>query len=205
MVAPSEKNWDTSLVRSVILGEKTGIPLAPPVNEKVFNPAGFKEVKTGSQIVEIPDSKKPKDFIRQARSALAVEIERVDSSKSAQKVLELSAIGIPIILKENEQAEAWLGKRMAALLNGIDAEKLKDPTIREKVSVDLRRAALKEHSFEKRLLQIRKQAGLSIFREPSVSVVVATNRPDMTERIFNIVKQQDYKNLELVLAKMLIL
>ena len=200
LVAPSEKNWDTSLVRSVILGEKTGIPLAPPVNEKVFNPAGFKEVKTGSQIVEIPDSKKPKDFIRQARSALAVEIARVDSSKSAQKVLELSAIGIPIILKENEQAEAWLGKRMAALLNGIDAEKLKDPTIREKVSVDLRRAALKEHSFEKRLLQIRKQAGLSIFREPSVSVVVATNRPDMTERIFNIVKQQDYKNLELVLA-----
>ena len=200
LVAPNEKNWDSSLARSVVLGEKTGIPLAPPFNAKVFNPAGFKEVKSESQIVEVPEFKRSEDFIRQARSVLAVEIERIDSSKSAQKVLELSAIGVPVILKENDQAEAWLGKQMMSLLNEIDAEKLKDPTVREKVSVELRRTALKEHSTEKRLQQIREQAGLPIFREPSVSVVAATNRPEMTERIFNIVKEQDHKNLELVLA-----
>ncbi|MAZ61680.1 MAG: hypothetical protein CMB18_00015 [Euryarchaeota archaeon] len=200
LVSPNEKNWDSTLVRTVVLGEKTGIPLAPPVNAKVFNPAGFKEVKTGSQIVDIPESKRSKDFIRQARSALGVEIERIDSSKSAQKVLELLAIGVPVILKQNDQAESWLGKKVVSLLNGIDVEELKDPTVREKVSVDLRRAVLEEHSIENRLQQIREQAGLPIFREPSVSVVVATNRPDMTERIFNTVKQQDHKNLELVLA-----
>ena len=75
--------------------------MAPPFNAKVFNPAGFKEVKAGSQIVEAPEFKRSVDFIRQARSALAVEIERIDSSESAQKVLELSAIGVPVILKEN--------------------------------------------------------------------------------------------------------
>ena len=200
LVSPNEKNWDDSLNRSVVLGEKTGIPLAPPFDARVFNPAGFKEVKAASQIVEVPEFKRSKDFIRQARSALAVEIERIDSSESAQKVLELSAIGVPVILKENDQAEAWLGQQMTGLLNEIDAEKLKDPTVREKISVELRRTALKEHSTEKRLQQIRKEAGLPVFREPSVSVVVASNRPEMIERIFNIVKEQDHKNLELVLA-----
>jgi len=200
LVSPNEKNWDDSLNRSVVLGEKTEIPLAPPFDSSVFNPAGFKEVKAGSQIVEVPEFKRSKDFIKQARSALAVEIEKIDSSESAQKVLELSAIGVPVILKESDQAEAWLGKQMTALLNEIDAEKLKDPTVREKVSVELRRTALKEHSTEKRLQQIRKEAGLPVFREPSVSVVVATNRPEMTERILNTVKEQDHKNLELVLA-----
>ncbi len=200
LVSPNEKNWDSSSNRSVVLGEKTGIPLAPPFNAKVFNPAGFKEVKAGSQIVEVPEFKRSKDLIRQARSALAVEIERIDSSESAQKVLELSAIGVPVILKENDQAEEWFGKQMAALLNEIDAEKLKDPTVREKVSVELRRIALREHSTEKRLQQIRELAGLPVFREPSVSVIVATNRPEMVRRIFNIVKEQDHKNLELVFA-----
>ena len=200
LVSPNEKNWDDSLNRSVVLGGKTGIPLAPPFDSSVFNPAGFKEVKAGSQIVEVPEFKRSKDFIKQARSALAVEIEKIDSSESAQKVLELSAIGVPVILKETDQAESWLGKQMAVLLNEIDAEELENPTLREKVSVELRRTALKEHSTEKRLQQIRKEAGLPVFREPSVSVVVATNRPEMTERIFNTVKEQDHKNLELVLA-----
>jgi hypothetical protein len=174
--------------------------LAPPFDARVFNPAGFKEVEAGSQIVEIPEFKRSVDFIRQARSALAVEIKRIDSAESAQKVLELSAIGVPVILKENDRAEAWLGKKMASLLNEIDAEKLKDPTVREKVSVDLRRTALGEHTIEKRLQQIRQQAGLATFRDASVSVIVASNRPEMTERIFNIVKEQDHKNLELIFA-----
>ena len=200
LVSPDEKNWDDSLNRSVVLGGKTEIPLAPPFDARVFNPAGFKEVKAGSQIVEVPEFKRSKDFIKQARSALAVEMERIDSSESAQKVLELSAIGVPVILKENDQAEAWLGKQMTVLLNEIDAEELENPTLREKVSVELRRTALREHSTEKRLQQIREAAGLPVFREPSVSVVVATNRPEMTERIFNTVKEQDHKNLELVFA-----
>ena len=200
LVGPNEKNWDSSLFRSVVIGEKTGIPLAPPFNEKVFNPAGYKEVKTSAQILDVPEFKRSRDFIRQARSALAVEIERIDSSNSAQKVLELSAIGVPVILKESDQAEAWLGKQMTSHLNEIDVEKLKDPTVREKISVELRRTALREHSTEKRLQQIRKQAGLPIFKDPAVSVIVATNRPEMIERVFNTVRGQDYKNLELVFA-----
>ncbi len=89
---------------------------------------------------------------------------------------------------------------MSGVLNGIEKEDLKDPTSREKTSVALRRIALSEHTTTKRLQEIRRQAGLATFREPSVSVIVASNRPEMTERIFNTVKNQDYGNMELVIA-----
>ncbi len=200
LVAPGEDSWDKSFKHSVVLGGGSGIPLAPPFDSTVFNPSGFKEVKANSEVAAVPELKRPNDFIRQARSALAVEIEKIDAPESARKVLELSALGVPVLVKNNDQLEKWLGSEMATVLTEIKKEDLNDPTIREKVSVDLRRIALSRHTIAERLREIRKQAGLTTFREPLVSVIVASNRPEMIERVFNTVKDQDYENIELVIA-----
>jgi len=77
---------------------------------------------------------------------------------------------------------------------------LVDPTERERASVAQRRAALAHHTLPARLRQVRRAAGLPVLSEPSVSVVVATNRPAMVERIVAIVAAQDHPNTELVLA-----
>ena len=200
LVAPDEDSWDKSFKRNVILGGESGIPLSPPFDQAIFNPSGFKEVKADSEVVPLPNFKRTNDFIRQARSALAVGMEKIDSTDSARKVLELSALGVPVLIKDRSQLEKWLGAEMAGVLTEIEKKDLKDPTSREKVSVDLRRIALSKHTTTKRLQEIRRQAGLTTFREPSVSVIVASNRPEMIERIFNLVKNQDYENIELVVA-----
>jgi len=201
LVAPDVVNdWDDSTTRSVYLGEETGIPLAPPFDPSFFNPSGFQQVKTSSQIEKMPEFKRNADFIKKARSTLAVEIDNVDSPESARKIIELSAIGVPVVVKQVDKAEVWLGQQMANALKEVDLKALSDPTKREKASVILRRSALQNHTFANRLNQIRKESGLTTFREPCVSVVIATNRPEMTDRIFKIFEAQDHSNLELILA-----
>tara|TARA_Y100000590_G_scaffold294177_1_gene331470 strand:+ start:681 stop:3584 length:2904 start_codon:yes stop_codon:yes gene_type:complete len=201
LVAPEqEAKWKNSTNRNVVIGREKGIPLAPPIDLLKFNPAGFRHVKSGSKIEKMPDFKNDADFIRKARSTLAVEVDRADSSKSAEQVLKLVAIGVPVILKDMTDAEIWLGESIVSQLKQVNSENLIDQTERERVSVRLRREVLKHHTHPERLKQIRKISGLAEFKEDSVSVVVATKRPEMVNRIIEVVKMQDHENLELVLA-----
>ena len=201
LVAPEAADqWDSSLGRSVFLGEKTGIPLAPPINSSLFNPIGFRHVNNESLIGPVPEFKNDADFIRKSRSLLAAEIEKTNSPESAISILKLSALGVPVVVKDMTDAEAWLGSSMVSALNEVVAENLGDQTERERISVQLRRAALHNHSHSQRLKQVREAAGLTVFKDDPVSVVVATKRPENVERIFKIVESQDYKNLELILA-----
>ena len=201
LVAPdAAEGWDSYSNRIALIGRETGIPLAAPIDSSIFNPIGYRKVRPEAQIEEIPQLKRDADFIKKARSLLAVEIESADSIESAKAILQLSAAGVPVVVKDLSDSERWVGETMVSALREVKAELLSDPTQREKVSVLLRRTALRNHSYPERLKQIRKVAGLTEFKEASVSVVVATKRPEMVSRIFEIVKKQDYKNLELVLA-----
>ena len=201
LVAPdASEGWDSSSNRTALIGSGTGIPLAAPIDSTVFNPVGYRRVRSDAQIEEIPKLKRDEDFIKKARSLLAVEIKNAVSMESAKAILQLSAIGVPVVVKDLSAAELWVGESMTSALRQVKVELLSDPTQREKVSVLLRRAALRNHSYPERLKQIRKVSGLTEFKEVSVSVVVATKRPENVARVCEIVKKQDYKNLELVFA-----
>ena len=190
----------TGGVPVVRVGPLSGIPLAPPVDHRRFNPAGFRPVGGGARIETAPDLPTPEDRIEAARAALAVRIDRIDGLASAQRLVEFTAAGVPVLLDEASGAEAWLGASLAAAVTTVDADCLVDPTERERASVAQRRAALAHHTLPARLRQVRRAAGLPVLSEPSVSVVVATNRPAMVERIIAIVAAQDHPNTELVLA-----
>ena len=190
----------TGGVPVVRVGPLSGIPLAPPVDHRRFNPAGFRPVGGGARIETAPDLPTPEDRIEAARAALAVRIDRIDGLASAQRLIEFTAAGVPVLLDEASGAEAWLGASLAAAVTTVDADCLVDPTERERASVAQRRAALAHHTLPARLRQVRRAAGLPVLSEPSVSVVVATNRPAMVERIVAIVAAQDHPNTELVLA-----
>ena len=201
LVAPdASENWDASANRSVMIGGETGVPLAPPIDSSVFNPAGYRQVGSEAKIEPLPEIKRDTDFIRKARSALAIEIESIDSLESAKATLKLSALGVPVIVKNFVDAKLWVGDSLVSALEGVEIDSLRDVTQREKVSVRLRRSALRNHSYPQRLKHIRKISGLPEFEEAPISVLVATKRPEMVKRIYETVKNQDYENLELVMA-----
>jgi len=184
----------------VRVGPSSGISEAPPFDHRRFNPAGFRPAGGNAKIEMAPDLPRSEDRIQAARAALAVRIEQIDSVASAARLFEYAASGVPVVLDSLEGADRWLGKPLTKAVSEVDQDRLNDPTERERVSVVQRRAALTGHSLPARLRQIRGAAGLPVLSEPSVSVVVATNRPTMVDRILRIVALQDYPNVELVLA-----
>jgi hypothetical protein len=184
----------------VRLGEESGIPEAAPVNPRRFNPAGFLSVGPGAEVEPQPDPALPEDRVRAARAALATRVDSVHDLNSARALLELTASGVVVIVDDPAGSERWLGDRLAGLVGGVDTERLKDYTYRESVSVAQRRATHADHALPARLRQVRRAAGLPVQRPPGVSVVAATNRPEMLDRMVANVALQDYPNLELVLA-----
>ncbi len=187
-------------ISSVVLGETMGVPLCPPFDEREFNPIGFSPVRKDAGIGKFSNHKTSIDRIRYARQYLALEVEKIDSPNKARETVEYLAAGVPVLLKDKSGADRWFGKELVELLDTVKPEDLKDETTREHLSVHLRRTALHSHSFNARLRQVRTVAGLITPQEPLISVVVATKRPEMVNRIIEIVAHQDYPNLELILA-----
>ena len=191
---------DGVAVPVVRLGDTSGISLAAPVNPRRFNPAGFLPVGTAAEVEPPPDLSWPEDRVRSARAALATRVERVDDLRSAARLLELTASGVVVMVDDPTGADRWLGADLAGLVSGVDEKRLADPTYRESISVAQRRATHTDHALPARLRQIRRAAGLPVQSPPGVSVVAATNRPEMLDRIVANVALQDHPNLELVLA-----
>ena len=77
---------------------------------------------------------------------------------------------------------------MTAGVNGIDAG------ARERLSIGMRRAALRDHSFQARARQLGHEA------PPLVSVLLATGRPRFLPRALAAVARQTWPRLELVLG-----
>ena len=184
----------------VHLGVSSGVPLSPPFDESIFNPSGYCPVRKSASIEPFPFSKNQNEKILKARSALALEVEKIDSAEKSLAVVEYLALGIPVFIKDMSRVDIWLGSEISKILSSIRIDEIKTPTGREKISVQLRRLALHEHSIPSRLQQIRKATGLTVYGNPPISVIVATKRPEMLSRIVEIVEMQDYPNLELVLA-----
>ncbi|MEE2767732.1 MAG: glycosyltransferase [Actinomycetota bacterium] len=184
----------------VHIGEQSGIPLAAPVDHYRHNPAGFHPVTGGAEIELAPALPWPEDRIRVARSLLAVRMDRCDNLGAATRLVEFAVAGVPVVLDDPTGADLWLGTALAGAVIAVDPEGLADPTERDRASVSVRRAALAHQTLPARLRQLRVVAGLPVLPPPSVSVVVATNRPSMLNRIVSVVAAQDHPEVELVLA-----
>ena len=191
---------DSSETPIVELGEVSGIPLVPPMDPRRFNPSGFRRVSSHSTLATVSDLALPEDRIRASRAALGVRFPVIDGATSAQRLIELTISGVPVLLDRSDGARKWLGEALSSAVTGLDEAALGDPIERERVSVCQRRLTLKHHSMSARMRQIRLAAGLSVLPEPSVSVVVATKRSPMLEGIISAVAAQDHSNVELILA-----
>jgi hypothetical protein len=116
-------------------------------------------------------------------------------------IARLCAAGLPVVCAElDPELRALLGAELAGLLEGLGARELTDLDHRERLSVALRRAALRNHSQTERWRQIAAATGLELPERPLISVIFATRRVDWLEHGLAQVNRQSYAPRELVVC-----
>jgi hypothetical protein len=181
-------------------------PLAlGPLDERVLNPTGFDPEASGP-VVELDDldwGRGPTEaMVRRLRPSLGVRAEpsQARAHPEARVIAGLAMAGVPLIASEVDADVAeLLGERVVAALTApVD---LSDPVAREEHSVVLRRAALSELSVTAWRRRLGDLTGVRVKHQPSVSVVMATRRPDLLEHALGqVARQRGVEELELVLA-----
>ena len=180
----------------------TGGPFSVgPLDERVFNPIGFETDVDGpvvtleSLAVDEPTEK----LLSSLRQSLGVEADTLDDVRSARLVAGLAMAGVPLsVTSVGPEVVALLGEKVTAALTS--PVRLDDPLTREEHSVVLRRAALRSFSTGAWRRQLAGLAGVRVAGDPSVTVVLATKRPDMLGFALRQVRKQHDVELQLVLA-----
>jgi len=124
-----------------------------------------------------------------------------DTICRAATLASLAATGLVVHVNDDDpELEAHLG---AELYGAMRDERISRSGLRtrERLSIDMRRAALRTHSLRARARQAAAAAGLAASPGlPEVSILLATRRPGLLDRCLEVVASQTYPRLELVLA-----
>jgi len=160
------------------------------VDEGVFTPAGFRSEVTRGVVDQPPGPVGPTTVsgLRNARGMW------VGPAATAYDVAALALAGVPLV---GGPAPAGLDGDLATLLAA--EPDLDDPLRREEYSVRLRRAARDAHSLLAHRTRLGERAGVRTVGLPSVSVLLATRRPDLLPFALTQVAKQRHR-VELVLA-----
>ena len=122
-----------------------------------------------------------------------------DEIERAGMLVRLAATGVPVYLVDGGRGlEVLIGNELHALMTSGVPEA--DADERESFSIEMRRIALRDHSFRSRA----RQMGVVVLDDPpdvpAVSILLATKRPDHLDWAVGNVARQSYPRLQLVLA-----
>jgi hypothetical protein len=116
-------------------------------------------------------------------------------------IVRLCAAGVPVVVAEPSPGlRDLLGAELFDLLVGVSPRQLADLDARERLSVALRRVALREHSVTARWRQICAAAQIALPPRPMVSVIFATRREEWLAHGLAQVERQTYEPRELVVC-----
>ena len=119
----------------------------------------------------------------------------------AATLASLAATGAVVHVNEDDPGlEAHLGTGLYAAMRD---ERITQAGLRtrERLSINMRREALRTHSLRARTRQVASAAGLATSPGlPEVSILLATRRPNLLDKCLEVVASQTYPRLELVLA-----
>ncbi|MCW2764537.1 MAG: glycosyl transferase, family 2 [Nocardioides sp.] len=167
-----------------------------PLDEALLNPRGFARAWQRGVVDLEPDARIAPRLVADLRDAQGV---RVTWPADERTVAGLAMAGVPLL------AGGVLGASRGLLGDGLaDALEanadLADPLRREEHSVRIRRAALARHSTSGWRARVAARAGVRRDSSPSVSVLLATRRPENLDFALRQVARQRGATLELVLA-----
>ncbi len=174
-----------------------------PFDERVLNPAGFEADVDGPELTldaVVAGAAGPTEaLVRGLRSHRGMRGPVLDRPAAARVVAGLAMAGVPIAVERvSSEVAALLGDAVTAALTApVD---LTEPVAREEHSIVLRRAGLRTFSTAAWRRQVAASAGVRVAGAPTVSVVLATRRPDMLGFALSQVGRQVGVDLQLVLA-----
>ena len=184
----------------------------PAINPRTHNPIGWRRL-VGDRVAALgPLEELPRgiaarylvkstdlDLIRRCHHLEDIRNFHPNATERAGTLVRLAAIGTPIhVADDDSQLKSLLGTEFYNLLRTDIAGA--DANTRELHSVRMRRIALRDHSLDKRVEQICGKVVDSPPTIPSVSILLATNRPAFIEQAIAQVRKQNYPRLELILA-----
>ena len=156
-----------------------------PLDEALLNPVGFRRDWDRGP-VPLPAGEPTPELVAAVRDAQAVV---VPEDADPRTVAGLAMAGVPLV------GAGYPG------VDPVDPADLDDPLRREEHSVRIRRAALREHSHLAWRHQVALRAGLRAAAYPSLSVLLATRRPEqLAFALDQVARQRGVAELELVLA-----
>ena len=179
--SPRQAEGVRELAAVVVLSSSPPQLSVPAFDPAAFNPIGWR----------------PKDAV----PVLAAELtSETDPAARAGVLAAAAAAGSVVhIAGDDPELRSRLGEDLYSLMTDGDRIRRADAHSREALSVEMRRGALRGHSLRARARQVIAMAGLEA-PPPTVSVLLATNRPDRFEAAVAAVAAQTYPSVQLVLA-----
>ena len=198
----------------VVLARSPGRLSVPAVDPRRHNPVGWvRNVENGAAALG-PRPLLPADAgvrrevgagdlatLRHCHHLEDIAAFHAGPREHAATLVRLAATGVPVHLADGGPGLAeLLGAELHALMTAPDIRSA-DVETRERLSIAMRRVALREHSLASRARQVCAAAGVGEAPGlPKVSVLLPTRRPALLARALASVARQSYPNLELVLA-----
>lgn len=142
------------------------------------------------------------------RYKLFLNVNSVTDSETmcARRVFELSACSTPVLSGYSRAIEAVFGELMPMARTREEtrtrlAEILSEPGLRDRRAHRALREVLSGHTYGHRLDDVLRAAGIpSAARRPTVSVLLATNRPQRIDHAIAQVARQAWRPLQLVVV-----
>ncbi|WP_050687004.1 glycosyltransferase [Arthrobacter sp. ZBG10] len=180
----------------------------PPVDTAVISPQGFNPYADGPVVdlaagaaLDAVAFTGPE--LASLRNAAYVSIDGTQFAAMdralARRLAELSVAGVPLLASHlSAGVEAMLGDTLVRRIASFDPA---DPPVqRESKSIELRRAAIEEFAPRQRWNRVLQGLGLPLAAEPTVSVLLATRRPDKVGSALAQIARQSWQQLEVVLV-----
>ncbi len=173
-------------------------PGPEPVDERVFNPIGFRK-DWDAPVADLADLGRGPVTEAVVAAARAHQGVRPSADARASDLLALAAAGVPVVgLGAAPAAELGLAAPLVAAMT-VEVD-LDDAMAREEHSLAVRRAAFDHHSTLAWRSALATRAGVRHPGMAPVSALLATRRPQMLDFALRQVARQRGADVELVLA-----
>ena len=124
----------------------------------------------------------------------------MNAAETAEHIAQLAVSGLPVVGDVTDEVAEYLGPDVTALIRSTTPAQLADDDRRERYSIALRRAALDSFSPRGRWRLIGAACGEPAIATPSVTVLLASNRPDDVLEAARQVAAQRVASVQLVVG-----